>query len=92
MYANAGCAVISDKQGQLLFYTNGKNVWNRNHQRMPNGFGLNGSEVVNQNSIIIPLPQSDHLYYLFTINAYYESVGLNYSVINSSVMIRKVTK
>ncbi len=82
MEADAGCASISDENGQLLFYTNGKNVWNRAHRRMPNGFGLNGSELVNQNSIIIPMPETEKLYYLFTINAYYDSVGLNYSLIN----------
>ena len=82
MHTEAGCAVISDKSGNLQFYTNGKDVWNRNHEKMPNGFGLNGSQILNQNSIIVPLPESGNLYYLFTINAYYDSVGLNYSVIN----------
>ncbi len=82
MQAEAGCAVISDSLGQLLFYTNGKSIWNRDHQRMSNGFGLNGSELVNQNSVIIPKPKSSSLYYVFTINAYYDSVGLNYSLID----------
>lgn len=82
MRAEAGCTVISDKEGELQFYTNGKNVWNRNHQRMPNGFGLNGSQILNQNSIIVPLPDSDSIYYLFTINANYDSIGLNYSIVN----------
>ena len=31
------CATISDGNGNLLFYTNGYFVWNRNHQLMPNG-------------------------------------------------------
>jgi hypothetical protein len=29
-----GCATISDANGQLLFYTDGKKVWNKNHQVM----------------------------------------------------------
>ncbi len=82
MHAEAGSAVISNKSGDLQFYTNGKDVWNRQHEKMPNGFGLNGSQILNQNSIIVPLPGSGNIYYLFTINAYYDSVGLNYSVIN----------
>ncbi|MCF6342766.1 MAG: gliding motility-associated C-terminal domain-containing protein [Bacteroidales bacterium] len=82
MHAEAGCAVINNKNGDLQFYTNGKEVWNRQHQTMPNGFGLNGSQILNQNSIIVPLPASGNIYYLFTINAYYDSVGLNYSVVN----------
>jgi hypothetical protein len=30
-----GCASFSDKDGRLLFYTDGTYVWNRNHQIMP---------------------------------------------------------
>src|SRR5580765_2825219 len=37
-----GCSTISDAQGNLLFYTNGVSVWNRNNQIMPNGDSLNG--------------------------------------------------
>ena len=82
MHAEAGCAIISDRSGQLQFYTNGYEVWNREQERMPNGFGLNGSQILNQNSIIVPLSESNNIYYLFTLNAYYDSVGLNYSIVN----------
>ncbi|MBK7109633.1 MAG: hypothetical protein IPH61_11015 [Bacteroidetes bacterium] len=34
------CASISDSAGNLLFYTNGEKVWNKNHEVMPNGEGL----------------------------------------------------
>ncbi len=34
-------AAISDEEGQLLFYTNGCHVANRNHQVMPHGDSLN---------------------------------------------------
>ncbi len=40
MYAAEGCGVMSDTQGNLLFYSNGISVWNKNHQVMPNGTGL----------------------------------------------------
>ena len=33
----AGSASISDKLGNLLFYTNGQTVWNKNHTIMENG-------------------------------------------------------
>lgn len=80
MKAEAGCAAISDINGELQFYTNGREVYNKNNLRMPNGFELNGSQLLNQNCIIVPL--SDSIYYLFTINAYYDTVGLNYSVVD----------
>lgn len=82
MRAEAGCAVISDEKGKLQFYTNGKDVWNYNHQKLTDLSGLNGSQILNQNSMIVPLPGSDHIYYLFTVNASYDSVGLNYTVID----------
>ena len=34
MNAPEGCSSISDKSGNLLFYTNGVTVYNRNHQTM----------------------------------------------------------
>ena len=35
-----GCTSISDNTGNLLFYTDGIVVFNRNHSVMPNGSGL----------------------------------------------------
>src|ERR1043165_1653453 len=37
-----GASAVSDKNGQLLFYTDGIKVWNKNHAIMPNGQGLAG--------------------------------------------------
>ncbi len=85
MYAEAGCTSICDTSGNLLFYTNGKIVWNRNHQKMPSGDSLNGSQVLNQNSIITPLPGSDSLYYLFTISDLDSIKGFNYSIVDMSL-------
>jgi gliding motility-associated-like protein len=82
MFAEAGCTSISNKNGMLQFYTNGGEVWNKDNQLMPNGTGLNGSQVLNQNSLVVPVPGSDYIYYLFTINAKFDSVGLNYSIVD----------
>lgn len=35
-----GSASVCDANGQLLFYTEGTLVWDRNHQLMPNGSDL----------------------------------------------------
>lgn len=80
--ADAGCASICNENGELLFYTNGNRVWNSEHQLMANGDTLNGSQQLNQNSIIVPKPLCDSLYYLFTLNDYDSLRGFNYSVIN----------
>ena len=31
-----GCSSIADFNGNLLFYTDGRNVWDKNHNIMPN--------------------------------------------------------
>jgi len=53
-----GCATISDRHGNLLFYTDGMKVYNRNHQEMPNGNGLTGHNSSAQSGVIIPKPGS----------------------------------
>ena len=85
MIAEAGCTSICDTLGNLLFYTNGKKVWNKDHQQMPSGDSLNGSQILNQNSIITPLPGSDSIYYLFTISDLDSIKGFNYSIIDISL-------
>jgi len=66
MYAEAGCATISDANGQLLFYTDGITVWDRHHNKMANGINLWGSSVIGQSTIIIPKPGSINIYYIIT--------------------------
>jgi gliding motility-associated-like protein len=83
MYAEAGCATISDANGQLLFYTNGTNVWDRQHNKMPNGINLWSASVIGQSIIIIPKPGSTNIYYIIT------SPGLDISM-NSSTKYSEV--
>jgi hypothetical protein len=64
-----GCATISDKNGNLLFYTNGETVWNRQHQIMANGSGLLGYKAGSQTCLIIPHPGNATLYYIFHLQA-----------------------
>jgi len=89
-----GCATFSDKDGHLLFYTDGTYVWNRNHQIMPNGYGLLGDSSSTQSAIIIPNPSNPNSYYIFTVdqprqdgdgslpNPDGKNDGLNYSEVN----------
>lgn len=65
---NAACAVVSaGPTGQLLFYTNAEQVWNRTHRLMPGGSGLRGSQQVTQGCLIVPVPGDATKYYLFTL-------------------------
>lgn len=84
-----GCATISDSFGNLLFYTNGTDVWNRDHQIMPNGTGLLGEDTSTQSAIIVPNPQNTNVYYIFTVDGLFPGEndpallrGLNYSAVD----------
>lgn len=84
-----GMGIISDKNGNLLFYSDGFSVWNKNHVLMPNGKSLisaTGSPL-SQESLIVPKPGSETIYYLFTVNPYngQASSGLYYSIIDLSL-------
>jgi hypothetical protein len=79
-----GSAVMSDSNGNLLFYTDGVNVWNNTHSVMPNGTGLQGDVSTTQSALIIKKPGSSTLYYIFTLPA--EGVGnFCYSVVDMTL-------
>jgi len=87
MTAEEGCASISDTCGNLLFYTDGDTVWDRNNNVMPNGTGLLGCWSSTQNSLIIPQPGNDSLYYIFLTDCgeHLGANGLRYSVVNMNL-------
>jgi gliding motility-associated-like protein len=66
---NEGCASFSDSSGNLLFYTDGISVWDKNHNKMPNGQNLLGDPSSTQSAIIVPHPGNSNLYYIFTVGA-----------------------
>ncbi len=79
-----GSASVSDKEGNLLFYTNGINIWNKNHRIMPNGSGLLGGNSSTQSALIVPKPGSETIYYIFTTDIQAQSDGLRYSILDMS--------
>jgi hypothetical protein len=82
LFTDEGCATICDKNGKLLFYTDGTNVWNNLHQYMPNGFDLLGNPSSTQSAVIVPFPADTTKYYVFTVPALAGPDGLNYSVVD----------
>jgi gliding motility-associated-like protein len=84
MDASEGSSSICDNSGNLLFYTNGVTVYNRNHQVMLNGDGLFGNTSSVQAAIIVPMPGNSNLYYIFTSDAVENNFakGYNYSVVD----------
>ncbi|MBN2746442.1 MAG: T9SS type A sorting domain-containing protein [Bacteroidales bacterium] len=89
---------ISDINGNLLFYSDGYYVYNRFHQRMPNGFALNGGDSNSTNGLIgyrikyrliFPMPGSTNKYYLIMgSDDHTDSINeqiLTYSIIDMSL-------
>ncbi|MDF1674216.1 MAG: T9SS type A sorting domain-containing protein [Vicingaceae bacterium] len=81
-----GCSSISDSLGNLLFYTDGRTVKNKNHVTMSNGFGLEGDNSSTQSALIVKQPGSNSIYYLFTISDEFFTEGLRYSIVDMSLL------
>jgi len=84
-----GASSISDLNGNLLFYSDGNTIWNKNHVPMQGGNNLLGCDniptivQVSQNALIIPHPGNDSLYYLFHLGCLdFQLYTLKYTVIN----------
>jgi gliding motility-associated-like protein len=80
-----GCTTISDANGDLLFYTDGVTVWNKNHQIMSNGSGLMGNWSSTQSATIVPMPGSSTLFYVFTLDYEAHANGFRYSIVDMSL-------
>ncbi len=80
-----GCSSICDSTGTLLFYTNGVDIWNRNHNIMHNGSGLGGSFSSSQSAIILKKPGSNNVYFVFAVQELSFTGGLTYSEIDMNL-------
>lgn len=79
-------AAVCNAGGELLFYTEGATVWDRNNNIMPHGSYLlatpmmalggpdhNDSEITSsttQGALIVPIPDSAGKYYIFSLTGY----------------------
>lgn len=79
---NEGVATISDANGDLLFYTDGITIWNKVHAIMQNGTGLAGDPSSTQSAVIVPMPGSNYIYYVFTPAVENTNGGLRFSIID----------
>jgi hypothetical protein len=85
-----GCSTFSDADGNLLFYSDGITVWDKNHDIMTYtdgslGNNLLGNPSATQSGMIIPKPLSDDIYYLFTVTDQNSGNGLNLYTIDMSL-------
>lgn len=82
-----GCSSISSSTGNLQLYTDGRFVYDKNHNQMPNGFGLLGHSSSTQSGIVVPKPLSFSQYYIFTVDAWDNNLvnGLCYSRVDMTL-------
>ena len=84
MAAPEGCSSISDANGNLLLYTDGRNLWNGSHRKLADN--LLGSPGATQSSLILKQPGNNDLYYIFTVDEVgtltNPGKGIHYSVYN----------
>lgn len=65
-FANEGSATLSDSHGDVIIYSNGMKVWDRNFELMQNGDSLLGGASSSQSALIVPNPSNNGIHYLFT--------------------------
>lgn len=70
---------MSDSLGNLLFYSNGDTIWNRNHKVMPHGKGFLDKCSSSPLGFALPYPKHPHQYLLFILASrpdYHDKAGL----------------
>lgn len=85
MLSFEGSASTSDAAGNLLFYTNGVNIWDKTHNIMANGSGLLGNSSTTQSALIVKQPRSTNIYYVFTLDQMGNANGLRYSIVDMTL-------
>ncbi|WP_084374405.1 PKD domain-containing protein [Reichenbachiella faecimaris] len=84
MSSAQGASSVSDLNGDLLFYTNGETIWNKNHRVMDNGDDIGGDPNSSQGVMIVPLPNDSSIYYVFTSDPVYGdfTYDMKYAVVD----------
>ncbi len=92
-----GSASVCDTSGNLLFYTNGHKIWDKNNQLLPNGdtifpvVGRLSPYSGTQGALIVPVLTNPNQYYVFSQEAYSNSANdpavcrLWYSVVDMTL-------
>ncbi len=77
-------SIMCDTNGNLLFYSNGHFVINKNHITMPNGYAGTAYPPGTQAALCLPKPGSDSLFYVFTSRHYDYPNPMFYYIIDMS--------
>ncbi|NQT78532.1 MAG: hypothetical protein HQ565_12510, partial [Bacteroidetes bacterium] len=83
-YSWGSSSIMCDTNGNLLFYSDGFYVKNKNHLTMNNGFAGNAYVPGTQSALSLPKPGSDSLFYIFTSRQYDDPNPMFYYVLDMS--------
>lgn len=81
MNAPEGCSAISDRNGQIVLYTDGVDVYDKQHNQITTS-DLGGEQGATQSALIVPSTNDETRYYIFTTEEIYgtNTYQLKYSV------------
>jgi gliding motility-associated-like protein len=82
-----GCASVSDiGTGQYLFSVLAATASNKNLAFMQNGQNLKAGTYCTQADLIVPLPGSNHIYYVITnVDMFSSTYGIHYSIVDMNL-------
>jgi gliding motility-associated-like protein len=63
-----GCATRSGPDGQLLLYTDGSTIWNKQHTVITDATNLGGNPYSTQSALIVPYQNSAADFYVFSVS------------------------
>ncbi len=81
-YSDEACATVSDENGDLLFYTNGIDIWDKNHEILNPYTKLSGNKSSTQGALIVGNPKEYGSFFIFTVDEKAGGNGLRYSKLN----------
>lgn len=85
LFSFYGNTSLSDSLGNLLFYSDGIELYNRSHVLMSNSDGLMGAGFATNPCIAFPMPGDRSKYYFFTVGGKSQNsfrAGAEYSIID----------
>ena len=83
MIAPEGCTAVSDRNGNILFYSDGETVFGRTGEFL--GEFIGGDQTATQSVLAVPFPQDETNYYIFTTREVFNGDGeyiLSYSILD----------
>jgi gliding motility-associated-like protein len=86
--AYEGTASVCDTNGHLLFYAYGESVYDKDYNLMPNGSSLapaGSTPSTTQGVVILPVPDSTNLYYIFSLEEFGQTGKLYYSLLDMNL-------